>query len=426
MPKPDQATLNHAAQILAAISADKRADIALRFYFEHHRYLRPGARRFISHTVFVYFRWLSWLDSKASPQKRLEQAVALHERFTADPKSIKAEALAVKAVPAWLASEAELSPDYLRQLQRDPALWIRARRGHAAGLARKLGHCEPAALGPQLSPLSAQLDALRYIGTQDLFRTEEFSNGEFEIQDLASQLVGCACAPKPRETWWDACAGEGGKTLHLCDLMENKGLVWATDRNARRLETLKHRAARAELFNYRAALWDGSTRLPTKGKFDGILVDAPCSGVGTWQRNPHARWTATPDDVRELAATQLALLNNVANSLKPGGRLIYSVCTLTRSETTAVADAFTAAHPELVPIPVFPGIGAATVPNSESPSPADASELPVSLPPAELSALNSQPSTPGSQLSAPSSGLFLWPQQINANGMFLAVWKRAT
>jgi 16S rRNA (cytosine967-C5)-methyltransferase len=203
--------------------------------------------------------------------------------------------------------------------------------------------------------------------------------------------------------------------------MENKGLVWATDRNARRLETLKHRAARAELFNYRVALWDGSTRLPTKGKFDGILVDAPCSGVGTWQRNPHARWTATPDDVRELAATQLALLNNVANSLKPGGRLIYSVCTLTRSETTAVADAFTAAHPELVPIPVFPGIATATVPNSESPSPAAPSESSAPSP-----ALDAPPSTSSSQLSAPSSGLFLRPEQINANGMFLAAWKRAT
>ncbi|MBI4627026.1 MAG: RsmB/NOP family class I SAM-dependent RNA methyltransferase, partial [Verrucomicrobia bacterium] len=156
-------------------------------------------------------------------------------------------------------------------------------------------------------------------------------------------------APKPGETWWDACAGEGGKTLHLADLMMNKGVVWATDRSDKRLDTLKRRAARAKLFNYRTEFWDGGSRLPTKIKFDGILLDAPCSGVGTWQRNPHARWTTTPDDVRELAATQRVLLENVCGSLKPGGRLIYAVCTLTRSETTAVADAFTAAHPELEP-----------------------------------------------------------------------------
>ncbi len=373
---PDQATLNHAAQILAAVSTDERADTALRFYFESHRYLQPPAKREISHTVFVYFRWLSWLDPKASPQKRLEQAVELHERFTADPKSIKAETLAVRAVPAWLWTELDLSAeakaDYLRQLQRDPALWLRARPGQSAALAKSLFACEPSDRAP---------DALRFTGTQDLFRTEQFRTGEFEIQDLASQLVGVAAAPKPGDNWWDACAGEGGKTLHLADLMKNKGVVWATDRNARRIDTLKRRAARAQLFNYRTDFWDGGRMLPTKQKFDGILLDAPCSGVGTWQRNPHARWTTSMDDVRELATTQLALLNNVAGSLKPGGRLIYSVCTLTRSETTAVTAAFASAHPELEPAPL-------------------------------------------STFGSPLSTVFLWPHELNANGMFIAAWTR--
>lgn len=366
---PDQSTLNHAALVLAGISADKRADTALRFYFEKHRYLGPREKRSISLTLFAYFRWLSWLDAKASPQKRLEQAMALQERFKADDKSVKPEALAARAVPAWLWTELDLpSPEakaaYLRQLQRDPALWLRARPGHAHVLAKSLFSAETTKLAP---------DAVRFTGTQDLFKTEQFKTGEFEIQDLASQVVGLAAAPLPGQTWWDTCAGEGGKTLHLADQMHNKGLIWATDRNEKRIDTLKRRAARAKLFNYRTAFWDGSAKLPTKTKFDGILVDAPCSGVGTWQRNPHARWTTTPDDVRELAATQLALLNHVAGSLKPGGRLIYAVCTLTRSETTAVATAFSAAHPEL----------------------------------------------------SPQSTTFLWPHELNANGMFIATWQRA-
>jgi 16S rRNA (cytosine967-C5)-methyltransferase len=366
---PDQATLNHAAQVLAGISTDQRADTALRFYFEGHRYLQPAAKRHISHAVFIYFRWLSWLDSKASPQKRLEQAMEMHERFMADPKSIKAEALAVRAVPTWVASEMELSPEYLRQIQRDPALWVRARPGHGPELAKSLFAAELTSLSP---------DAVRFTGTQDLFKTEQFKTGEFEIQDLASQLVSLAAAPKPGETWWDACAGEGGKTLHLADLMQNKGLIWASDRSAKRIDTLKRRAARAKLFNYRTAFWDGGTQLPAKGKFDGILLDAPCSGVGTWQRNPHARWTTTPDDVRELAAMQKILLQNVAGSLKPGGKLIYAVCTLTRSETTDVANAFTAAHPELEPLPLLD--------------------------------------------NAPQ--ITLWPQALDANGMFIAGWKK--
>ncbi|MBK9991379.1 MAG: RsmB/NOP family class I SAM-dependent RNA methyltransferase [Verrucomicrobia bacterium] len=365
----DSLTFNHAARILASISADQRADTALRFYFESHRYLQPPVKRHISRTVFVYFRWLTWLDSKASAQKRLEQALSLQEAFDADPKVIKAEALAARAVPEWLASEMETPADYLRQLQRDPALWLRARPGQAAALAKSLFAAEVTELAP---------DAVRFTGVQDLFKTEQFKTGEFEIQDLGSQLVGLAAAPKPGETWWDACAGEGGKTLHLADLMKNKGVVWSTDRNAKRLDTLKRRAARAKLFNYRAELWDGSAKLPTKIKFDGILLDAPCSGVGTWQRNPHARWTTTPTDVAELATIQRQLLETVSGSLKPNGRLVYAVCTLTRSETTAIANAFTEAHPELEPQPVL----------GKTPQ------------------------------------LTIWPHEYNANGMFIAEWKK--
>ncbi len=370
---PDSATLNHAARVLATVTHDLPADTALRQYLYHARHLGPWEKRQISRAVFCYFRWYQWLDPKDSHQKRVEQADALQQRFNADAKAIKVETLAVRAVPAWLKDEMDLPPEYLRHLQREPALWLRARPGTAAKLAKELGNCDPTDRAP---------DALRYSGHQDLFLTPAFHRGAFEIQDLASQLVGLACAPKPGETWWDACAGEGGKLLHLADLMVNKGVIWATDRNERRLAVLKRRAGRAQLFNYRTAVWDGSAKLPTKTKFDGILVDAPCSGVGTWNRNPHARWSTEMHDVRQLAATQLALLNHASGSLKSRGRLIYAVCTLTRSETAAVADAFSAAHPELEPLPLF---GAA------EPSP---------------------------------SRVVLWPHELNANGMYIAGWRR--
>jgi 16S rRNA (cytosine967-C5)-methyltransferase len=406
----DSATLNNAARVLATITPELRADAALRKYLGLARRLGPREKRAISRAVFTYFRWHQWLDPKLSAQKQLEQADTLQRRFLADPKSIKPEALAARAVPDWLHKEMDLPAAYLRQLQAEPALWLRARPGAAASLAKTLGHCEPAAavkiqsapLDPTTAPAEKPAaatgsftlnvsDALRYTGPQDLFLTPAFHAGAFEIQDLASQIVGLACAPKPKETWWDACAGEGGKMLHLADQMDNKGLIWASDRSTRRLETLKRRAARAHLFNFRTAIWEGDTTLPTKTKFDGILVDAPCSGVGTWQRNPHARWTTLAADVRELSAMQLALLNHVAGSLKTGGRLIYAVCTLTRSETTAVVSAFTAAHPELMPAPVFEGAG----PAAESISAA----------------------------AGPTSVL-LWPHELNANGMFVAAWKK--
>ena len=164
------ATLNHAAQILAGITPDRRADSALRDYFEQHRYLQPPAKREISHAVFVTFRWLRWLDPKASPQKRVEQAVKLHERFTADPKSVKAESLAALAVPPWLAKEMDLPADFLRQLQRDPPLWLRARPGTSGRLAAALRDCTPSERAP---------DAVLFTGRQDLFRTPQFAAGEF-------------------------------------------------------------------------------------------------------------------------------------------------------------------------------------------------------------------------------------------------------
>jgi 16S rRNA (cytosine967-C5)-methyltransferase len=411
--------LNQAARVLRLVQTGVPADQALRESLTQDRHFTaPVARRAVSRAVFAYFRWWRWLEPKDSLQKQLEAAATLQARFEKNPSSFKPEALAVRAVPDWLQEEipwpespepatnasvpaVDLNgpptadpppsnsgatrgkrPDpteaaWLRQLQREPVLWIRIKQGLEAGVAGALKQVEPAIL----PAYSLKLGAYRYSGPTDLYRTPAFQSGEFEIQDLASQLVGHACAPRPGETWWDACAGEGGKTLHLSDLMQGKGMIWASDRSVRRLTKLKERASRAGVFNYRAADWDGSARLPTKTKFDGVLVDAPCSGVGTWQRNPHARWTTSPEDVRELAAVQARLLNHAAGSLKPGGRLVYSVCTLTRSETTAISDAFTATHPDLEPF--------------------------------QLSSLNIQRST-----------VFLWPHDLNANGMFIAAWQR--
>jgi 16S rRNA (cytosine967-C5)-methyltransferase len=223
-----------------------------------------------------------------------------------------------------------------------------------------------------------------------LFKTPEFHAGEFEIQDIASQLVSILCDPKPGETWWDACAGEGGKLMHLSDLMENKGLIWASDRAEWRLKNLKRRAARGKVFNYRGALWDGSAKLPTKTKFDGVLVDAPCSGVGTWQRNPHARWTTNVTDVRELAEVQKRLLAHVASSVKPGRKLIYSVCTLTRAETEEVVKTFNEAQSAFEP-------------------------LPLTLPPS--------PNKNGRALTSAAT-LTIWPQDFGGNGMFVAAWRQ--
>jgi len=193
------------------------------------------------------------------------------------------------------------------------------------------------------------------------------------------------CDPQPGQSWWDACAGEGGKTLHLADLMQGRGLVWASDRAGWRLRVLRGRAARAKVFNYRSILWSAGEPLPVVGKMDGVLLDAPCSGLGTWQRNPHARWTTQPRDVAELGVRQFELLSAVASAVKPGGKLIYSVCTLTRSETTAVTIRFQEQFPQFRPLPWR------------------------------------NPLPRGTDRAGP---VWLWPQASGGNGMFVAGWRR--
>jgi 16S rRNA (cytosine967-C5)-methyltransferase len=432
----------------------------------------PAERRDVSRAVFAYFRWWRWLTERDSLQKQLEEALGLQRRFDQGPASFKPEALAARAIPDWLKEripwpEAESRPTgsvappdhpadtnlvaavvpngqpssprkrpyptelgWLRQLQRDPVLWIRPKASLAQKVAAALGHCSAPAVassGESGQPLVdlPETSALCYAGQADLFHTAGFQAGDFEIQDLASQLVGFACSPRPGETWWDACAGEGGKTLHLADLMQNKGMIWASDRSVRRLKQLKERTARAQVFNYRAATWEGDARLPTKTKFDGVLVDAPCSGIGTWQRNPHARWTTQLQDVEELAAVQTRLLDHVAGSLKAGGRLVYSVCTLARAETSDVAEKFNRAHPdfERVPVWIARADSSALPATLSTPHEATAPTADLRRPPSDVLPPSSDLRLPTSVLQ-PGTSAFLWPQHLNANGMFIASWRK--
>ena len=367
-----------AGEIIRKCDLQHPADAVLKSELKRRGGITPAASHSISHAVFAYFRWMGWLDQASSAEDRIRQALALQERFRTEPASFPDAELIARAVPAWTSEHLMVSADWARSLQTEPSLWLRARPGQGAELASRLGDCREGAgrLG----------DALEYSGTDDLFRTPQFHAGEFEVQDLSSQAVGWICGPQPGQTWWDACAGQGGKLLHLSDLMQNKGLIWASDRAEWRLKVLRKRAARAKVFNYRVAPWNGGSRLPTKTKFDGVLVDAPCSGLGTWQRNPHARWTTTPQDVEELGALQIDLLTRVVPSLKPGGKLVYAVCTLTRRETVQVMEEVEARCPELRRWPM---------------------DNPL------------QPSR------SPESPLWLWAHEYGGNGMFIAAWQRA-
>ena len=369
-----------AEKVIRAATREHPADGVMRAELKGHSGLRQEERARVSRAVFAYYRWRSWLDDRHCLREQIKCALEMAERYARDPASFSDAELIARAVPDWLPTMMEVTAPWVRALQMEPRLWLRARRGQGGALAEKLGDCRMFGAG-ELA------DVLEYRGRGDLFLTREFHTGEFEVQDLSSQAVGFVCGPHPGETWWDACAGDGGKTMHLADLMANRGLIWASDRAAWRLATLKRRAARAGVFNYRVVVWDGGPRLPTRTKFDGVLVDAPCSGIGTWHRNPHARWTTTAEDVRELGELQQRILRHAAAGVKPGGKLVYAVCTLADLETTSVVEGFERQSPMFERLPAH------------------------------------NPLAPGSK---PRGLLALQPQELGGNGMCIAAWVRAT
>jgi 16S rRNA (cytosine967-C5)-methyltransferase len=192
------------------------------------------------------------------------------------------------------------------------------------------------------SPLGLRLKTKPY-----LQKHPAFLDGSIEVQDEGSQLLGFLLAPKRGEMVVDFCAGAGGKTLLLGALMRSTGRLYAFDVSDKRLAKLKPRAARAGLSNVHPACLSGENDTRVKrlsGKVDRVLVDAPCSGLGTLRRNPDLKWRQSPKSVDELTVKQAAILAAASKLLKPGGRLVYATCSILAEENEAIVDAFLAAH----------------------------------------------------------------------------------
>ena len=208
--------------------------------------------------------------------------------------------------------------------------------------------------------------AYRINGEADVTKTKAYLSGAFEVQDLGSQLILAVAGIAPGGHWLDACAGAGGKTLQLSALLGPTGRIDAHDIRPAALDELAERARRAGIAVGRAAHDDLKSQIsnlrsagapitittaPT-GPYDGVLIDAPCSGSGTWRRAPHLKWTTTPEWIASDAARQRDLLHRFSALVKPGGRLIYATCSLSRAENEDVITAFLAAHPDFAPAPL--------------------------------------------------------------------------
>jgi 16S rRNA (cytosine967-C5)-methyltransferase len=209
-------------------------------------------------------------------------------------------------------------------------------------------------------------DALGLPPNAEVANSDAYRRGFVEIQDLGSQLVLALAPIPPGGRWLDACAGAGGKTLQLARLLGPAGHVDATDLRVEILDELADRAKRARLENITIV------QKPAE-PYDGVLVDAPCSGSGTWRRQPHLKWYVKPETIAAFTRTQKEILTANAPRVKPGGLLIYATCSLSHHENRDVVAAFLLAHPHFQPVPPaqtygaeFDGLGASLLPGTHN------------------------------------------------------------
>ncbi|MCZ7620541.1 MAG: 16S rRNA (cytosine(967)-C(5))-methyltransferase RsmB [Myxococcota bacterium] len=259
----------------------------------------------------------------------------------------------VLSVPPWVATRwlARFGSDEAAALAtalNQPAprtLRVNRQRGSREALLAELRERHVDAL-----PARFATDAIRLVGPADPARDPAFLDGRMTMQDEASQLVVELLDPQPGERVLDTCAAPGGKATACAERVGAEGLVVAVDRHERRLGLITRDAERLGLGNLRCVVADATRRLPDElapGSFDRVLVDAPCSGLGAWRRNPDARWRVSADAPARLATVQLAILRRAVPLLARGGALVYSTCTLTPEENEAVIDALLTRTPEL-------------------------------------------------------------------------------
>ncbi len=193
------------------------------------------------------------------------------------------------------------------------------------------------ALGIETEVLPAAPDALVLGERQNIFTLQEFKDGLFEVQDAGSQRIAPSLEVKPGMRVIDACAGGGGKTLHLAALMQNKGRIIAMDTEEFKLDELKKRARRAGVSNMVETRVIDSTKVIKRleGSADRVLLDVPCSGLGVLRRNPDAKWKLSEEFIYKVKATQQEILGGYSQMVKPGGQLVYSTCSILPSENEA-------------------------------------------------------------------------------------------
>jgi 16S rRNA (cytosine967-C5)-methyltransferase len=402
---------------------DHPADQVVSRFFRDHREFGPRERATLAETVYTVLRkklLFDHLSPSGSGSKERRMAIlgfhgprdflksALNDtekRWLDNCDAVKPDDLLERHrhnLPEWLVTplKAQLGDGFwplVESLQQPAPLDLRV-NALTDKRAEVKAELAKAAIKSEVTPFSPW--GLRIEGKPALTKLDAFARGAVEVQDEGSQLLALLLDAKRGEMVVDFCAGAGGKTLAIGATMRNTGRLYAFDTSAHRLDALKPRLARSKLSNVHPAAIaherdDRVKRLA--GKIDRVLVDAPCSGLGTLRRNPDLKWRQSPKSVEELKVKQTAILQSAARLVKSGGRLVYATCSVLPEENEAIAEAFGAANPDF--------------------EPQDAAELLQGLKVEGFEAL----------CAGGADGkryLRLWPHRHSTDGFFAAVWNR--
>jgi 16S rRNA (cytosine967-C5)-methyltransferase len=416
------ALLDLATELLRAVlKLDQPADAVLSAFFRRHRALGARERHALAETTYAVLRrrllfqhlaqsgsgalerrlailgWQgepSWLQRALGPNEKtwLQQVQAVD--LSSLPDKLRHN------LPDWLAGalhEALPPGDFnaLAEAMNQPApLDLRV---NVLKLKREQAQMALADAGIASEPTPYSPWGLRVAGKPALQKSPPFLAGEVEVQDEGSQLLALLLDAHRGEMVADFCAGAGGKTLAIGACMRNTGRLYAFDVSGHRLDALKPRLARSGLSNVHPAQIAHERDERVKrlaGKMQRVLVDAPCSGLGTLRRNPDLKWRQSPTDVAELQQRQQAILAAAARLVAPGGRLVYATCSLLKAENEAVAGSFEAAEAarDFERLPAAQALAGARVERAD-----------------EL---------------IDGDWLRLWPQRHATDGFFAAVWQR--
>jgi 16S rRNA (cytosine967-C5)-methyltransferase len=414
-----KALLDACAELLRlTLTFEHPADAVVSRYFRDHRALGPRERATLAETTYAVLRrklrFEQLARSGSGPKERRLAILGFH-----GPRDFLKSALTDQE-KAWVdACDAVRDDELLEPQRHNLPDWLAAPLKAQLGdgfwpLAESLAQSAPldlrvnvlkqkrpeaqkelarAAIQSVATPYSPW--GLRIEGKPALTKLDAFQRGEIEVQDEGSQLLALLTDAKRGEMVVDFCAGAGGKTLALGAAMRNTGRLYAFDVSGHRLDALKPRLARSGLSNVHPAAIAHERDERVKrlaGKIDRVLVDAPCSGLGTLRRNPDLKWRQTPQGVQELTAKQAAILASAARLVKSGGRLVYATCSVLPEENEAIAQAFSEQHPGFAPL--------------------DAAELLAQLKVDQAASLCS------------GGYLRLWPHLHQTDGFFAAVWQK--